>query len=128
MKKTVMALLIVGVLVLVVGCVEPFLSGVVAGATAMEQLAIQQQQEFNAAMESLNAEKENIDALIGQIEDSDVKAYLHSLVDDKTLEYIQQLQSADWKDPKVSIGYGLALLSAITAAYQKYQRTQEKDK
>lgn len=126
MNKILIAFVSIALIVFTAGCLEPFVGGFVAGVGAAETLAQQKQQEFNEAMERLNAEKEEIDAVIAQIEDADVKAYLQSLLDEQTLAYIEQLRSADWDDPKVITGYGLALLSALTAGYQKYKRQVEK--
>ena len=104
---------------------EPFVGGFISGVGAMKVMADQTQQEFNQAVELLQHEKAEIDQLIDQLPDDPAKAALKAWVDDQTLEHIEELRETDWKDPKVLSGYGLALISLLTAGYQKYQRTQE---
>lgn len=104
------------------GCGEPFLTGFGTGVAATEAIAQARQAELNKAIDNLNTKKLEIDSLIEQVDDSELKNLLQTFVNQETLEKVEQLKTTDWKDPKVIIGYGLALAAALTAGYQKYQR------
>lgn len=127
-------------MVFVAGCVEPFTAGVATGVTATYGLAQVAQKEADSVLEqaeqtkteaiatldSLEAKKSEIDAIIATLDDDKVKEYLQNLADPELQAKVEKLQNTDWKDPKVLTGYGFGLLSLITAGYQKYQRAKEK--
>ena len=126
MKKLLISLvLLFAGLFFLAGCGEPFLTGFATGAAASKVIAEKAQAEFNASVADLQIEKEKMDLLIDGVQDSELKAYLQAIVDKETVENIEKLKSVDWKDPVVLSGYGLALLSALTAGYQKYQRSKK---
>jgi len=116
---------LVYLLIFVSGCVEPFAAGVATGATAMEKLAEQSQSDLIATVNEMHAKKAEYDAIIDSIEDAATKEALQTLIDKQTIEAIEKLSEADWKDPKVISGYALALLGLVTAGYQKKQRVEE---
>lgn len=128
MNSSYVILVIIAMLIVlsfVAGCGEPFAAGFAGGVATMKTLAEQSQKQFNESMSELNAEKEKIDELIKQVEDDDIKSYLQSIVDEETAANIEDLKETDWKDPKVAIPTGIALLSTLTAAYQKRKRVIE---
>ena len=119
-------IVLIALLCFVAGCVEPFTAGVASGATAAKMLADSSQKSFIESMNKLNAEKAEVDKLIDEIEDSEVKEALKALVDKQTIEELEKLGKTNWKDPKVSGGYALALVSLLAAAYQKKKRIDGK--
>ena len=61
-------------------------------------------------------------AVINQIEDSELKTALQTILDEQTLHALENLDKTDWKDPVTLGGYGLAALASLTAGYQKKKR------
>ena len=107
------------------GCIEEFVAGFGAGAAAMETMANDVQADFIETVNKLNAEKAKYEELIAQVQDAEVKEALQKLIDEQTLEAIEDIGNTDWSDPKVLGGYGLALASLLTAGYQKKKRMSE---
>ena len=125
MKRLISTIVLVIMLVFMTGCLEEFSGGFTAGATAMKVLAEQSQADLIDSINAINAEKAEIDALIEEIEDVDLKGALTTLVDEQAVEAINDLKSADWSDPKVAGGYIAAVLALLTAGYQKKKRMEE---
>lgn len=115
------------VLFLLGGCVSgcEFLAGFGSGAVAMQVLAEDAQKKFIATVNEVNAEQAKMQELIDQIEDAELKAALQGYLNEETAAAIEKLKKADWKDPAVWGGYSLALMSLLTAAYQKKKRIDE---
>lgn len=110
---------------LFVGGCEPFAQGFFAGTVAMKKIGDDAQKEFIESVNALNVETAKYNALIEQIEDTEVKSALKALINEQTREQLEALNSTSWKDPKVIGGYGVGLISLIIAAYQKKQRMNE---
>ena len=125
MKRLISTIVLILVLAFTTGCLESFSGGFTAGATAMKVLAEQSQAELIETINTVNAKKAEIDALIGEIEDVDLKGALTTLVDDQAVDAINDLKPANWSDPKVSGGYIMALIAMLTAGYQKKKRVEE---
>jgi len=104
------------------GCLE-YAAGVGTGVTAMQTMADNAQKEFIVSINQLNEEKAQIDTLIDKIENVEIRQALEVLIDEQTVESIEQLGETAWKDPKVISGYLLALGGIVTAAYQKKMRS-----
>ena len=120
----VLRIMLIATLLTLTGCSEPFVGGFVAGVSAMEAMALQTQAEFNDAIAKVEAKKDELNQIADDVGIDKAKEYLLLMADPKTIENIEKLRKADWKDPKVAIGYGWAILASITAAYQKLKRKE----
>ena len=121
MKRILLLVLLAVMCLPLYGCVEPFVAGFGTGVATYEKIAQDKQAEFNATVATLTAKKAEMDILIAQVEDGEVKTYLQDFVDKETIANIEQIKSADWGDPKVVTGFALALVGSLTAGYQKFK-------
>lgn len=120
--KSLLLFMLTFVMVFASGCAEPFVGGFSAGAVAMKVMADDSQARFVESVNELNERKAEIDAVIAQVEDSEVKELLQGLVDEETRAALNELGAADWSDSKVVGGYSIAGVMALIAAYQKKKR------